>query len=60
MRPMMSRDLVFVANQLSHVKVMLRHILGHADLHAFVSGLLVSDITHRMIGFALLMYPFYG
>ena len=35
-RPMMPRTLVLVINQLSHVKVVLLHVLGHADLHIFV------------------------
>ena len=30
----MSRDLVLVVNRLSHVKGMLRHILGHAYLNS--------------------------
>ena len=35
---MMSRDLVLGHACSSHVKVVLRHILGRADLHASVSG----------------------
>ena len=34
----MPRDLVLGRAQLSHVKVVLRHVLGPVDLHASVSG----------------------
>ena len=36
--PMMPRDLVLGRVCLSHVKVVLRDVLGRVDLHACVSG----------------------
>ena len=36
MRPMMPRDLVLGRACSSHVKVVLLHVLGHANLNAYV------------------------
>ena len=38
MRPMMPRDLVLGRACSSHVKVVLRHVSGRVDVHAFVLG----------------------
>ena len=60
MRPMMPRDLVLGRACSSHVKVVLLHVLGHANLHFICLMVQVSDITHRTKVFVLLMCPLYG